>query len=577
MASHPDSIDDPKPESGLRPVRQDLDLGNLQLGKYRILGEVGRGGMADVYLAVAQGLSGFNKLVVLKVIRAEVAEDPDARAMFVNEARLAGRLNHPNVVHTLEVGEEAGRPILVMEHLDGQPLNAVMRRCRRDNSSMPMHMALRVLAESLQGLHYAHTLKDFDGTALRLVHRDVSPQNIFVTYDGQIKMLDFGIAKAATTSSETRAGIMKGKAAYMAPEQVSGESIDHRADIYSTGVVLWQLLTGQQWWKGKPQGQILLTVLNGDVPKPSAVCESVDPDLEAICTKAMEVDPDKRFQTALEMHNAIEAALDARPPASTRDVGAFVAGLFEDERETLGRTLETELRSFSESGHHRSRNRTFSSPSVDDSQGSIRSVNTDSGALEGRAPAPEQKRRGAAIAIVALGLVVVAGVGWIVLRTPPKVVVATTEVASAVATPVTTPEPVLSAAQLPTSQPASSCTFLIKAIPKNATIALDGAVLKGNPVSTQVVQDGKAYMVRVEAPGFTSRTVEVTAARDAEFVIELDAIRAGGGAVRRPPEEPPSPTAHEPPPPPPTKPPPPKEDPKNARDRIKDLDTSSPW
>lgn len=577
MASSPNQPTPQAVQTGLRPVRPDLEVAALQLGKYRILGEVGRGGMADVYLAVAHGLSGFNKLVVLKVIRSEVAEDADARDMFVNEARLAGRLNHPNVVHTLEVGEEGGRPILVMEHLDGQSLHAVLRRCRRSETSMPVQMALRILAESLQGLHYAHALKDFDGSPLRLVHRDVSPQNIFVTYDGQIKVLDFGIAKAAITSAETRAGVMKGKAAYMAPEQVSGESIDHRADIYSTGVVVWQLLTGQQWWKGKPQGQILLTVLNGDVPKPSSVCEGVDTDLEAICLKAMEVDPDKRFQTALDMHDAIETALNSLPSVSTRDVGAFVAGLFEDEREMLGRTLETELRSFSESGPHRHRGAVVSaSHSVEDSQGSIRSVNTDSSLLESPiSPEPNSNRRVLIFGIAATTLAVVASVGWMTLRTPRKPVVPVGEVAAisvALPPPVPTPPTVTASAK-----PLSSCTFVIKAIPKNATITMDDSALSGNPATVHVPQDGKVHLVHAKAPGFTSRTVEIAAARDAEFVLELDAVR-GGGPRRAAVDAPPTAAPTQPPPaasPTPAKPP--QEDPKSARDRIKELDTSSPW
>lgn len=576
MASNPNPESPQAVQTGLRPVRPDLEVAALQLGKYRILGEVGRGGMADVYLAVAHGLSGFNKLVVLKVIRSEVAEDADAREMFVNEARLAGRLNHPNVVHTLEVGEEGGRPILVMEHLDGQSLHAVLRRCRRDDKAMPVQMALRILAESLQGLHYAHALKDFDGSPLRLVHRDVSPQNIFVTYDGQIKMLDFGIAKAAITSAETRAGVMKGKAAYMAPEQVSGESIDHRADIYSTGVVLWQLLTGQQWWKGKPQGQILLTVLNGDVPKPSAVCEGVDKDLEAICLKAMEVDPDKRFQTALDMHDAIETALNSLPSVSTRDVGTFVAGLFEDEREMLGRTLETELRSFSESGAQRHRGGIANSHSVEDSQGSIRSVNTDSSLLESPVSSePNSNRRVLIFGMAAAALALVASIGWMTLRTPAKPVVPVNEVAAlSVAPPPPVPTPATPA--LPASaKPLASCTFVIKATPKNAKVTLDGAPLSGNPATAHVLQDGKVHAVHADAPGFHPRTVEITAVRDAEFVVELDAIRTGG--PRRTAPEPPPTTTPTQPPPAASPPKPPKEDPKSARDRIKELDTSSPW
>lgn len=566
----------------MRPVGQDLDLNALLLGKYRVLGEVGRGGMADVYLAVAHGLSGFNKLVVLKVIRAEVAEDADARNMFVDEARLAGRLSHPNVVHTLEVGEEDGRPIPVMEHLDGQALYASIRRCKRDEIKLPIEHGLRILAESLRGLQYAHTLKDFDGTPLHLVHRDVSPQNIFVTYDGQIKMLDFGIAKVAISSSETRAGMMKGKAAYMAPEQVSGEPMDHRADIYSAGVVLWQLLTGKQWWKGKPQGQILLTVLNGGVPKPSEFSDDVDEALEAICSKAMSVDPAKRYQSAEEMLDVLEAALDERGNVSARDVGKFVADLFEDEREMLGRTLETELRSFSESGSHRNRARELSAASVDDSQGSIRSVNTDSNLIDSEGGRDESsgKRRMMMVVFAAVALFAVAGIGWLVFRSPGQEPIAPVVVATAPPEPVVSVEAPAetSAPVVASAAPVSNCLFTITAEPKNAKIFLDGREMKGNPVDANVLCDGRLHAVRAEAPGFVARTVEIPADRDAKFVVDLDRVYTGRGAPPPPKDTKTASTATTPPPPPPpTKKPPPEEDPKTARDRIKDLDTSSPW
>ena len=573
----PDSVPPPPPQSVIRPVRPELDLSKLLLGKYRVLGEVGRGGMAEVYLAVAHGLSGFNKLVVLKIIRVEIAEDADARNMFVDEARLAGRLNHSNVVHTLEVGEEMGRPILVMEHLDGQPLNAVFRRCRRDVVKLPVKIGLRVLVEILQGLHYAHMLKDFDGTPLNLVHRDVSPQNIFLTYDGQIKMLDFGIAKAAITSSETRAGMMKGKAAFMSPEQISGDPVDCRADVYSTGVVLWQLLTGRQWWKGKPQGQILLTVLKGDVPKPSAVCDDVDEDLEAICLKAMAVEPANRYQTALEMLEALEGAIDARGGATARDVGAFVAGLFEDERELLGRTLETELRSLSDSRSVRIMpGVSASQDSIDDSQGSIRSVNTVSNLLDSEGePEANRKRRNLMFAFSVLALIAVAGIGWLALRSPAskQELKAATPAAQTAVAPVASPSSAASIAPAPLVQ---KCRLSIGAKPRSATIFLDDKELKGNPVEVEVSKDGKPHAVRAEAAGYETRTVEVVADRDAEFVVDLDRLRAGGHAPA-PKAEKTAASERSVSPPAPTKTAAPKEDPKSARDRIKELDTSSPW
>src|SRR5215468_3006277 len=203
------------------------------LRKYRLIAEIGKGGMADVYLAVVQGPAGFNKLVVIKKTRSELTRDPEFIAMFLDEARLAARLNHPNVVQTHEVGQEGDRYFIAMEYLDGQPLNRIRARA---GSSFGVNLQVRVLADVLAGLHHAHELCDFDGTPLGVVHRDATPQNVFVTYDGLIKVVDFGIAKAVDSSAETRTGVVKGKVTYMAPEQAKGDRVDRRADIFAVGV-----------------------------------------------------------------------------------------------------------------------------------------------------------------------------------------------------------------------------------------------------------------------------------------------------------------------------------------------------
>src|SRR5215472_7080887 len=190
-----------------------------RLGRYELIAILGHGGMADVYLAVSRGPAGFNKLIVIKRLRPDLAADPSFRDMFLDEARLAARLNHPNVVSTFEVGEEGSSIYLAMEYLEGQPLNLVVREASKKHVSLPEELYARILADALMGLHYAHKLADYDGSPLRVVHRDVSPHNIFVTYDGQVKMLDFGIAKAESKATQTEVGVLKGKVAYMAPEQ----------------------------------------------------------------------------------------------------------------------------------------------------------------------------------------------------------------------------------------------------------------------------------------------------------------------------------------------------------------------
>ena len=191
--------------------------------------------MGIVHLAASHGPGGFNKLLVVKELKPELSRDDTYVSMFLDEARLAARLAHPNIVQTIEVGSEGSRHYMVMEFLDGRSLHRTIRRFR-DHGGLPLGAHLRVIAESLLGLHHAHELVDFDGQPLDIVHRDVSPLNVFVTFDGQTKVIDFGIAKSVDSSLETKTGILKGRVAYMAPEQAWGQEVDRRADVYSAGV-----------------------------------------------------------------------------------------------------------------------------------------------------------------------------------------------------------------------------------------------------------------------------------------------------------------------------------------------------
>src|SRR5262245_23884883 len=213
-------------------------------GDYRLIASLGRGGMAEVFLATRTGMVGFHKLVVVKRLRSDLLEEVHAaryRALLLDEARLAARLHHPNIVQTFEVGEHHGHPFMAMEYLDGQPLSSVLSKARRAARWVSTELALQIIADALAALAYAHDLADYDGSPLHIVHRDVSPQNIFWTYDGEIKLVDFGVAKFALKSMETEAGVVKGKLTYMAPEQARGAAVDRRADLFVVGILLWEL------------------------------------------------------------------------------------------------------------------------------------------------------------------------------------------------------------------------------------------------------------------------------------------------------------------------------------------------
>lgn len=279
--------------------------GASSLGKYQLIASLGHGGMADVFLAVSRGLAGFNKLVVIKRLRAALAEDWEFRRMFLDEARLAARLNHPNVVQTYEVGELGGSYFIAMEYLDGQPLHKVIREAARLGAPLGPLVSARIVADALSGLHNAHELTDYGGAPLRIIHRDVSPHNIFVTYDGQVKLVDFGIAKARSSSGDTEVGVLKGKIAYMAPEQILGGPMDRRADIFAMGVVLWELLAGRRLMLRDTNGATMHRIVSEPIGPPSQESPSIDPALDAIAMKALARDPAARFQTADAMREAL--------------------------------------------------------------------------------------------------------------------------------------------------------------------------------------------------------------------------------------------------------------------------------
>jgi serine/threonine protein kinase len=322
------------------------------LGKYQLVAEIGHGGMADVFLAMVRE-GGHDQRVVIKRLRADVVEDEDFRAMFLDEARLAMRLQHPHVVRTLEVGKESDLCFIVMEFLDGQPLSRVRRRGLRCGPP-PLAVELCILADVLSGLDYVHGLCDDEGRSLGVVHRDVTPQNIFVCYDGQVKVVDFGIAKTETRLAETRIGVVKGKLSYMAPEHARGEVVDCRSDIFSVGIMLWEALMGQRFWHGHEELTIYRRLVMGDLPIGDRGRPIGDPTLARICEKALAVDPVHRYASGRQMQGALEEALRGMGVSRARGaVGAYVRELFAGDRAKFHAAIETELVSL-RSGQRRS-------------------------------------------------------------------------------------------------------------------------------------------------------------------------------------------------------------------------------
>ncbi len=321
-----------------------LSGSNNAFGKYQLFASLGRGGMADVFLAVARGPMGFNKLAVVKRLRAQLADDPSFRTMFLDEARLAARLNHPNVVHTYEVGEQDSIYFIAMEYLEGQALNKVIHEAVKTNKVFDEVVCARIVSDALSGLHHAHDLKDYDGRPLQIIHRDISPHNVFVTYGGVTKLVDFGIAKAALSSTETEVGVLKGKVAYMSPEQAMAGPIDQRSDLFAMGIVLWELLTRQRLMTGDSAAATLHRLLNSPIPTVSSVRTDVDPELDAIVAKALEKDPKYRFQDALEMRDALDTFISSSGKGPrVEDVGHTLSAMFQSTREEVQKQIQVHM------------------------------------------------------------------------------------------------------------------------------------------------------------------------------------------------------------------------------------------
>jgi len=303
-----------------------------RLGKYQLLRRIATGGMAEIFLARAQAMHGFEKQVVLKRILPQHASSDDFIRMFLAEARLAATLHHPNIVQVYDIGEEAGAYFFTMEYIQGEDLRRLVRAARRKQTPIPLAHILHIIMGMAGGLHHAHEKIGTDGLPLGIVHRDVSPSNVLVTYEGDVKVVDFGIAKAAAAQNSTIAGTLKGKIPYMSPEQCRGELVDRRSDIFSIGTLLWELTTGKRLFAGENEFAILNRVAKADVPPPSSVRPEYPPELEAIVMRALSVDPENRYPTAIDLQIDLEDfAREARLPVSSARMGRFMRALFDEE------------------------------------------------------------------------------------------------------------------------------------------------------------------------------------------------------------------------------------------------------
>lgn len=306
--------------------------------KYEIVRRLALGGMGEVFLARQTGVAGFDRLVILKSLLPELAEQEGFIDQFLDEARVAATLNHPNIVAIYEVGLWNGIYFIAMEYIHGEDLSRLIRAAKREARAFPIPVAARVIHDAACGLHHAHTAADLDGNALHIVHRDISPQNIMVRSDGVTKVVDFGIAKAANRSTRTATGLLKGKLQYMPPEQINHVDLDGRSDQWSLGVVLWELVCGQRLFKGSNDIETLRRVLSEPIPPPREVIPGLSTELDAIIMRMLERDPTKRYPSCEHVATELKLFLDSHSQASSIDqVAHFVT-------ESTGNLLEERKR-----------------------------------------------------------------------------------------------------------------------------------------------------------------------------------------------------------------------------------------
>jgi serine/threonine protein kinase len=287
----------------------EVDLSEVareQVGPYELIRRLGAGGMAEVHLARAAGIEGFEKLVVLKRILPHLSADPHFIRMFLAEARLAAILDHPNIVQVFDLGHDGGEYYFTMEFVYGENLQNILRAVRRTSTPLPYEHAITICNGVAAGLHYAHERVGFDGQRLGLVHRDVSPTNVMVTYEGCAKVADFGIAKVMNRTDVTQAGMRKGKVPYMSPEQCRAEPLDPRSDVFALGIVLYEATTMRRLFDGENEFGVMNRIVNGDVPPPSSIRSGYPKDLERIVMRALSTNRNERHGSALELQWDLE-------------------------------------------------------------------------------------------------------------------------------------------------------------------------------------------------------------------------------------------------------------------------------
>lgn len=492
--------------------------GPVRYGRYILLDRLGVGGMAEVYRALAIGPEQFQRQVVVKRILPHLSQNEAFVKMFIVEATLCGRLSHPNIVHVHDFGRQDDQYFIAMEYVHGATVSATLRKLAQAGRRMPPTIAAEIARQTCLGLGYGHALVGEDGKPLGIIHRDITPANVMVSYTGVVKVLDFGIARAAGEAKAviTDAGQVKGKSSYLAPEQLKGGPIDGRVDIFAAGIVLHEMLTGRRLFKADSPLQTMQLIQSMEIPPPSKSHAAVPARLDEIVARALERDPDKRYAHAGDMAEELEALLLEQHYGS-QEVKKFICTVFEGELAPRPLPSRDEIEVLMGGSEPVPVTTELSAPGLE----SRAHVLTQPGPETSARPSSRRKLWLGAAALVAAG-----GAVALFARDGERA----PQTSEAAAPP---PPPV---APSPPPAPAT-VRVTIASQPSNASVARQGAVLGKTPLSFELPRSSEPVDYRVSLPGFTPTQVQVVPDADRSLMVTL-ARQAPAASPPRPPARP---------------------------------------
>ena len=524
------------------------DMEEIAFGRYRLLQELGSGGMAVVWRAVIDGPEGFAREVVIKRVLPELSRSEEFVRMMVSEARLSARLRHPGIVQVHELGQVDGEYFLAMEYVDGRDLVTIAERCHDEERPLPVGLACFIAREVAAALAYAHELADDEGRPLCIVHRDVSPSNVMISSAGSVKLLDFGIAKAADhfRRERTQTGVLKGKLSYLSPEQAEGEDLDARSDLFALGIVLHECLTNRRLFAGGDELKTLRLVREAKVAPPSASRSEVPPELDAVVMKMLAKRREDRYASGHEIVAALAPLVHrfegsaARLRTFTRELTGQGSG---GPRAAIATTMREQTTGSSSSGEMAPRDDEpeDAEEGGEDVDGEADEGGDDDG--EGRGQSPWAMAVMGAVAAIGLGVVVsnFRGVYGSGAPAAAPVAVAPVAVAPVAVAPVAAPP----AAAAPTSVPAPAAPSTVRlqvASSPGASVSLDGRLVGQVPLDLVIARDALPHRLEIAHAGAETITRMVVADRDLSLEVQLPRRTAVHAAAAHAPSH--APAAH---------------------------------